>query len=644
MSSNFDFLAEQWPAAAFEARAAEKKALTESREALFRARRAIEAIVGWMYTADTSLNEPYKRDLSARLHEPSFQAVVDPGIRQKFNVIRIQGNTAVHKLGFIKPEDGLKVIRELYFVCVWFATRYADVSTTVPDAGTPFDALLIPRTTDGGAKTLAQLKTLAADLAAKDKSLESERQKRADAEKQVKTLQAQVTELIAANATAAKYTTELIEAGTEAETRTYLIDVMLHEAGWPLAEARDREYEVAGQPTPSGRGFVDYVLWGDDGKALGIVEAKKTTASPAAGQHQARLYAEALEQETGQLPVIFYTNGYTTWLWDSHNYPPRKVDGFYTKEQLQLLVQRRTSRHPLGTVATNTAIAGRGYQEHAIRSVTDVFEANQRKALLVMATGTGKTRTAIALVDVLMRANWAKNVLFLADRTALVKQAADAFTSLLPSASTVNLLKNPDGTGRVYAATYQTMMHLIDTGDELRRFGPGFFDLVIVDEAHRSIYQKFGEIFEYFDALLLGLTATPKAEVDHNTYRLFELEDGVPTDEYPLDKAIADGYLVPPRARPIGLGFMRSGIRYDDLSDAEREEWDELEWGDDGEIPDEVPAAEINRWLFNADTVDKVLEILMTEGRRVAGGDVLGKTIVFARNVAHASSFSNAST
>jgi len=196
----------------------------------------------------------------------------------------------------------------------------------------------------------------------------------------------------------------------------------------------------------------------------------------------------------------------------------------------------------LATVATDKAIAERYYQERAIRRVAETFERDhQRKALLVMATGSGKTRTVIALSDVLMRANWAKRILFLADRVALVKQAANAYKQHLPGVSPVNLVTEKDGAGRVYISTYPTMIGLIDEmiGGE-RRFGPGHFDLIVVDEAHRSIYQKYGAIFDYFDALLIGLTATPRNEIDRNTYRLFALEGGVPTDEYGLDEAVAE--------------------------------------------------------------------------------------------------------
>ena len=207
----------------------------------------------------------------------------------------------------------------------------------------------------------------------------------------------------------------------------------------------------------------------------------------------------------------------------------------------------------------------------------------------------------------------------------------------------VNLVTEPSADGRVYVSTYQTMVGKIDEyrADGTRRFGVGHFDLVVIDEAHRSVYRKYRGIFEYFDSLLMGLTATPKDEVDKNTYDLFDLETGVPTDAYSLDDAIKDGYLVPPRSVSVPLRFVREGIKYDGLSDDEKEEWDELDWGEDDEgiplePPDEVGAAQLNKWLFNTDTVDRVLKHLMTEGIRVAGGDRLGKTIIFAKNQKHA--------
>ena len=220
---------------------------------------------------------------------------------------------------------------------------------------------------------------------------------------------------------------------------------------------------------------------------------------------------------------------------------------------------------------------------------------------------------------------------------ALVNQAANAFKAFLPQASPVNLVTDKAAHGRVYVSTYPTMMVLIDeTKSGVRRFGPGHFDLIVIDEAHRSVYRKYKAIFDYFDSLLVGLTATPKDEVDRDTYALFDLERGIPTDAYGLDEAVSDGFLVPPKAVSVPLKFQREGIKYDDLSKEEKEAWDAIEWDEDGAIPDRVEAAAVNKWLFNEDTVDKVLEHVMSHGLKVADGDLLGKTIIFAKNHDHA--------
>ena len=424
----------------------------------------------------------------------------------------------------------------------------------------------------------------------------------------------------------------------EAQTRDAFIDLLLHEAGWPLDQERDREFPVTGMPNKTGEGFVDYVLWGSDGKPLALIEAKRTKRDPRVGQQQAKLYADCLEAMFGRRPVIFYTNGYEHWLWDDTDHPPRPVQGFLKKDELELLHQRRGSRKALSSVQIDSEIAGRPYQVRAIRRIGEAFEKdNLRKALLVMATGSGKTRTTIAAIDQLMRAGWVKRALFLADRVALVNQAIGAFKTHLPSVAPVNLVTDKDTEGRVYVSTYPTMMGLIDDmKNGVRRFGTGHFDLVVIDEAHRSVYRKYRAIFDYFDSYLLGLTATPRDEIDRDTYSLFELERGVPTDAYDLDEAVADGYLVPPKAVSVPLKFQREGIRYDDLSDEEKEQWDALEWTEDGDIPDRVEASALNKWLFNEDTVDKVLEHVMTHGLKVQDGDRLGKTIIFAKNHAHA--------
>jgi type I restriction enzyme, R subunit len=359
---------------------------------------------------------------------------------------------------------------------------------------------------------------------------------------------------------------------SEAETRDRFIDILLNEAGWKLDEARDREFEVTGMPNGPGKGYVDYVLWGDDGKPLGLVEAKRTKKSAQVGKQQAKLYADCLETAYGQRPIIFYTNGYQHWLWDDVIYPPRSVQGFYTKDELALMVQRRITRKALSSAEINATIVERYYQTRAIRRIGESFEQDlERKALLVMATGSGKTRAVIALSDLLIHCNWVKRILFLADRRALVKQAVGAYKTFLPSSSPVNLVTEHHGEGRVYVSTYPTMMTLInEMQNGRRRFGAGYFDLIVIDEAHRSVYQKYRAIFDYFDSFLVGLTATPKDEIDINTYGLFDLERGVPTDAYQLPEAISDGFLVPFEAVSVPIKFQREGITYDDLPPEEQ--------------------------------------------------------------------------
>ncbi len=426
---------------------------------------------------------------------------------------------------------------------------------------------------------------------------------------------------------------------SEADTRKHIIDLMLREAGWTLGGDATVELEVTGMPNAEGIGYVDYVLWGNDGKPLAVVEAKRTSKGADVGKQQAKEYANCIEQMFGVRPIIFYTNGYEIHLWDDAKYPPRIVQGFYTKEELALMIQRRATRKTLNADDINGAIVERHYQKRAIKKIAENFsEKNQRKALVVMATGAGKTRTVIALSDLLQHANWAKRVLFLADRIALVKQAANAFKAHLPDSNPVNLVTEREATGsRVYVSTYPTMMNLINQmeGDR-RRFGVGYFDLIVVDEAHRSIYQKYKAIFEYFDSFLVGLTATPKSEVDKNTYRLFDLQSGVPTDAYELEEAVADHYLVPSRNISVPTRFTRDGIKYDELSEDEKDAWDAIEWNEEGEAPDQIDATALNQWLFNQDTIDKVLAHLMENGSKVEGGDKLGKTIIFAKNHKHA--------
>lgn len=629
---NFDFLkAVVWQESYADCARAESYATSDPRSACFYSRRAAEQLVDYLYDV-LDLPVPYKTDLAAKINDTKFQSKVGLGIVNKLNLIRKLGNFAVHDTRQIPPRAAIDALKELHHVMLWAAFRYSTNPKAVPMKAA-FDTALAAKAAPLSREEIAKLadkfrqqdEAHARALAEKEEVAAAQAAEIAALREQIKTAQA---------ANAATDDRDY----SEAETRDRYIDVLLAEAGWPLTDARDREFQVTGMPPDGGIGYVDYVLWGADGLPLAVVEAKRTTVNPHQGQQQAKLYAECLQKLTGRRPVIFYTNGYEHWLWDdAAGYPPRQVQGFFTADELELMIARRESRKPLADALIDPAIVERHYQIRAIRRIGEEFTGKKREALLVMATGSGKTRTVIALVKQLMEAGWVKRVLFLADRTALVTQAANAFKAHLPNATTVNLVTEKVTDGRVYVSTYPTILNLINTTDGgIRPFGPGYFDLVVIDEAHRSVYQKYRAIFEWFDSLLVGLTATPKDEVDHNTYRLFHLEDGVPTDAYDLNDAVNEGFLVPAVGVSVVTKFLHEGIRYADLSEDEKDTWDTLDWGEDVDTPEAVSPEEVNRFLFNADTVDKVLAELMTQGHKVAGGDRLGKTIIFAKNRDHA--------
>jgi len=641
--SQFAFLQAEFAEVYGLARKAETLALSDPRGSCFHARLALESAVKWMYDHDRSLHSPYDTTLSALIHEGSFRSLVGNALVTKARIIKDLGNVAVHETRPVPEKSATDSLKQLFDFCYWLVRTYARGAK--PDPSVQFSIADLPRAVQVEVSTLKKLQALAkereeaaAGLAEEKAARIKSEQDRTSLDAQIKELQAQIEAIKAENAKV-----EDTHDYNEAETRDIWIDRLLAEAGWPLDQPRDREFPVTGMPSTSGEGFVDYVLWGDDGKPLAVIEAKRTKRDPREGQQQAKLYADCLEQQFGVRPLIYYTNGYKHWLWDDEAYPPREVHGFYKRDELELWRQRKAACRSIATTNIDENIAGRYYQTRAIRRIGEAFEKDrQRKALLVMATGSGKTRTVIALVDQLMRANWCKRVLFLADRVALVKQAHNAFKAHIPTTPSANLIekhdakKNDHNGARVCVATYPTMMGLIDEMQNgQKRYGPGHFDLIVIDEAHRSVYRKYRAIFDYFDSLLVGLTATPRDEIDRDTYSLFELERGVPTDSYDLEEAVADGFLVPPTPISVPTRFMRDGIKYDQLSDEDKEKWDLLEW--EGQLPKgDVDPAALNKWLFNEDTVDKVLEHLMVNGLKVAEGDRLGKTIIFAKNSKHA--------
>ena len=429
------------------------------------------------------------------------------------------------------------------------------------------------------------------------------------------------------------------DPATEQETRKQYIDAMLRDAGWQLGVDWLEEVELQGMPNQAQVGFADYVLYGDNGKPLAVIEAKRTSVDPAKGRQQAKLYADLLEKQYGRRPVVFLTNGFETYIQDGQ-YPERQVAALYSKRDLEKLFNLRRMRQPLTDIQVDKNIAGRYYQEGAIKAVCHTFDAkNRRKALLVMATGSGKTRTAVALCKVLLERGWVKNILFLADRTSLVTQAKRSFVNLLPDLSVTNLCEEKDNTAaHCVFSTYQTMLGCIDTvtDEQGKLFTCGHFDLLICDEAHRSIYNKYRDIFRYFDAPLVGLTATPKDEIDKNTYAIFDLEKGMPTYGYELAQAVKDGYLVDFLSVETKLKFLEEGITYDQLSEVDKAAYEDTFTDENGELPEKIESSALNEWVFNEDTIREVLHILMEYGLKIDYGEKLGKTIIFAKNHRHA--------
>lgn len=639
MKSNFEFLEKCFEDLYQASLQAEQSVYTAPRTSCMYSRRALELTVKEIYKLDNTLSTPYQETLSAMMHEYDFKKALDNELFQRINLIRKLGNLAIHSDSKIRKYESLKILRNLFDFLNWFSICYSKDESLQNE----FNEELIPQG-EKHDKRSKELQELVDELQKQDVAREKEQQRIREEndllKNELRKLQQEIQE---EKPTKKEKAREYVKDPSEAETRAMYIDLMLREAGWDPKEENVEEYEVSGMPNPKGKGWVDYVLFGNDGKPLGLVEAKRTTVSPKKGKHQAKLYADCLEQEFGQRPIIFYSNGFETWIWDDTRYPSRSVYGFYTKDQLQLLINRRKNLESIQKPSINKAIAGgagRTYQEEAIKRVCENLETGHRKSLLVMATGAGKTRVSAAIVDILTKANWVKRVLFLADRNALLTQAKNSYNEYLRHLSAIDLTKEKeDDKSRIVFSTYPTMMNAINdaTKDRTKRFGIGYFDLIIIDEAHRSVYQKYQEIFNYFDGMILGLTATPKDEVDKNTYQLFQLETGVPTFAYDLEEAVSDGFLVPPKAIEVPIKFSEEGIKYSELSKEEQDEY-EATFRDEetGELPEEIRSSALNRWLFNSDTVDKVLDFLMEKGLKIAGGDKLGKTILFAANQKHA--------
>ena len=625
MSANFEFLQGQTEYTLFATACieAERVLATSPAMAAVGSRKAFELAVKWVYSADNTITMPYKDNLQSLIHEPSFKFAMDNRTWSKLPYIIKLGNLAVHTEKAISRSDAILSLSSLFEFVQWidycYGANYEE--RYFNEANIPAEKVILDETKIKEKDSLIEQKDSELALRAKIGAM-SERFT-ADKEQHKEER---------------RFTPEDI---SEFLTRKKYIDVDLKLLGWVFGDDVREEVELYGMPNNEEKGKADYVLYGKDGLPLAIIEAKRTSKDPKIGTHQAKLYADCLEKMTGRRPMMFTTNGFETYLWDDVTSPQRKVSGVFSKADLEKLMNRRNERKVLDEIPIDDKITDRYYQKEAIRAVCENIETGHRKALLVMATGTGKTRTASSLTDVLSRGGYVTNTLFLADRTALVKQAKDAFRNHLPDMSLCNLLSNKDDkNARIVFSTYPTMLNAIDTAksdDGKRLFTPAHFDMIVVDEAHRSIFKKYRVIFEYFDGVLVGLTATPKTEVDRNTYDFFEMEKGVPTYAYAYETAVEEDHvLVPYHNIEVKTKFLEQGITYDELSEEDKARYEEDFTDEDGAMPDFIPSPALNEYIFNQATVDMVLEDLMTKGIKVAGGDRLGKTIIFAQNKKHA--------
>ena len=627
--SNFEFLKSTNEYALFAPAAIEAERVYSSAPAMCAVgcRKALELAVKWVYSADNTMQMPYKDNLQSLIHEPSFRFAVDYNTWGKLPFVIKLGNLAVHTEKSVQKSDALASLKGLFEFIQWvdycYGLHYEERT---------FDENLIP--TERVIIDTKKIKEQESLLDEKDAEIEALRKK-------IEQMAAQYT---AEKGEHQQNRTFKSQDLSEFKTRKIYIDVDMKQMGWKFtgtdADVQE-EYPVEDMAGTVGqKGYCDYVLFGKDGMPLAVVEAKRTSKDPNSGRKQAVLYADCLERKFGRRPMMFTTNGFETYFWDDQTAPQRPVSGIFSKDDLQKLMNRRSEHLDLMTVPIDDKITDRYYQKEAIRAVCEQIQNGFRKHLLVMATGTGKTRTASSLTDVLSRGKQVTNILFLADRTALVKQAKDDFKNYLPDMSLCNLCTNKDDrNARIVFSTYPTMLNAIDdvkSKDGTRLFTPAHFDLIIIDESHRSIFKKYRVIFEYFDAIMVGLTATPKTEVDRNTYDFFEMEHGVPTYAYDYETAVyQDHVLVPYYNYEVHTKFLDEGIVYDDLSEKDKERFEE-DFGEDGFVPEYISSAAMNKFIFNELTVDTVLQDLMERGIHVAGGDRIGKTIIFAQNKRHA--------
>ncbi|MCI9074604.1 MAG: DEAD/DEAH box helicase family protein [Dorea sp.] len=602
-------------------------------------RKALELCVKWIYSVDNTLRKPRENGLQALLHNNGFPSLMDYSLWRRFQYVVKNGNMSVHTSKLLSKDDAILSLNILFDFVQWIEYCYGQEYTE-----RKFNEAIIPDASIESKRIEAKYARVIQDI-----------QKNAD--KIVNEKDKQIQELLRINAQLSQKMTEekkiheeqriytYDDNMTEWETRKRYIDADLKYNGYVFSQTAKRncietEYPIAGMPNLSGTGAVDYVIWGDTGKIIALIEAKKTSVSVEKGKNQSEIYADCIQNMQGLRPIMFYTNGFETYLWDDMVSAPRMVSGIFQRCDLDKMIERRYNRKTLSSIKIDENITNRHYQLRAVTKCCENYGKGDRNCLLIMATGTGKTRTAASIVDVLTRGEYITTMLFLADRKALVEQAKEAFQKYIPNTTTCNLLKDRKGrNARFVFSTYPTILNAIDTElneDGSRFFSPGHFDLIVVDEAHRSIFNKYRAIFSYFDACKLGLTATPKKTVHQSTYDFFEMKKNMPTDVYEYDEAVySDHVLVPFYSIETSTKISDEGLNPEEMDETEREYYED-EFTEEGETPERIPPEKINRYIFNKDTADKMISDLMNNGIRHKDGNHVGKTIIFAQTKKHA--------
>lgn len=610
-SLNFEALRAKYPELADLGAFAEQYVHTDPASAGVKLRTFGEVLTGAIYS-NLKLQRPADDEFVKLLTNPPFKNAVLPQVVSILHALRKEGNQGAHG-NAVSAETAMWLLEEAVKLGKWFAAATLKLSVnSFPPFQRPAEQAQHP--------TATQLASLETELAEKVKALEELQSKHEQVAKQA--------EELAAIQAQSQSTADLLHIN-EAETRQFLIDRDLARAGWKVGYKGAATSEVTQETNLNNGQRADYVLWDDNGKPLAVVEGKKTARNVEAGRKQAALYADALQSQYGQRPVIFVSNGYDIQIWDdAQGHPPRPLFGFYSKDSLQYLIYQQTAKKALAQITIDPVITERLYQIEAIRRVSERFTKNHRKALLVQATGTGKTRVAISLTDVLMRAGWVKRVLFLCDRRELRKQAKNAFSEFLNEP--LNILDagtQYDRNSRLYLATYPAIAGLF------QNFDPGFFDLLIADESHRSIYNHYRDLFRYFDCLQVGLTATPVQFISRNSFQLFDCGDQDPTFNFDLDTAVAQKFLVPHEVVTHTTRFLREGIRYAQLNEEQKRQLEDDQ--EDAQSFNYEPE-EVDKQIYNKDTNRLILRNLMDSGIRDVTGQRIGKTIIFARGHKHA--------